>query len=1310
MTLTNGTEFTTVGEFTNTDTVTIGNGSLLLVSELYEQTSGVTIVNGEMQLLGGSPYVEISGGVLKGSGQIVGQVDILAGGKIAPGNSPGILSTGDFTLDVGAELEIEVGGLTAGNTASNHDQVDVAGTVTLGGDLTIVLYNGFVPAISDIIVIINNDGTDQVTGTFAGIAEGGTFVSEGILWQVSYVGGDGNDVVVTALDVVIVVSNTNDSGAGSLRQAILSANAQPNLDRIVFLVSGTISLASALPNITSPVVIDASTAPGFLGAPVVEINGVVRANAGLTLEAGSDGSTIRGLAINRFGADGIRLTSSNNTIAGNYLGLDLTGMFDLGNGSSGVQVDSGSNDNTIGGSTNADRNVIGGNTLHGIVLLGNGNIIVGNYVGLNALGSGAVPNSLSGVLVTNSASGNVIGGAAGSNALNIISGNSGDGVLITGAGSTGNTVAGNWIGLRASSVILANGGDGVEVSGGATGNFIGTATGQNMIGGNVGAGVRISGAGTDSNIVAANYIGTSFDGGLARANGTGVIIQLGAQNNKVGGSSAAARNIISGNTNSGVVLTGSATANNFVQANYIGVNAAGTAAIANGGATGTAGGVYVVSGAHGNTIGVDGNGVNDSGEGNVISGNTPAGILITGSGTNSNVVAGNLIGVNAAGTAAIANQHSGVRIRGGAKYNLIGTNADGVSDLDERNVVSGNVSFDGVSIAGAGTDYNVVAGNYLGTDITGLIAIGNHDSGASIVTNAQFNRIGTDGLKGALNAVERNVIAGNSLDGIYLEDASNNIIAGNYIGVDKTGAAALANGATGIIVTAAIGVSQNNRIGTNLDANGDADERNVISGNATDGILLTTTGTSNTAVAGNYIGVNAAGTSAIPNARGIQIASGAFGNIIGGTSAAAANVISGNTVNGIQITGSGTSNNTVSGNYIGMDAGNAVLHSGAISRWSANGDAIDSVGGNNATIVNVGYGSGKFGNAFDLDGQSGHGLYAPNNYNFGTGDFSVQAWVRTSTLVGGTIVANYHGTNALLMSVLGDGAPEIAPNGHVWILVRDSGGNAVQLASTNPINDGNWHNVTTLRRGQDIELYIDGVLIDSEVGSSLGSVNTANAFTKIGGIRTDGIGNPQDLTESNFLGQIDEIAIYGRALSGAEVASVYNASGGLNVIANGTGVLISSGASSNTIGGTSEASRNLISGNTTFGVQITGAGTSSNSVVGNFIGTDITGKLDRGNSSDGVRIEAGASGNTIGGSVAGTRNVISGNNNDAIEINAASSNTVSGNYLGTDVTGAVSIANTQSGIFLTVGAATIRLAEQPPPPGMSFLAILSAAS
>jgi hypothetical protein len=362
--------------------------------------------------------------------------------------------------------------------------------------------------------------------------------------------------------------------------------------------------------------------------------------------------------------------------------------------------------------------------------------------------------------------------------------------------------------------------------------------------------------------------------------------------------------VIGGFEQSGIVLADRD--NNVVEGNYIGTNALGTVA------HGNDFGVRIDSGSAGNRIGTDGDGVNDAAEMNLLSGNRADGVLIKDVGSDNNSVAGNLIGTNPAGTTSLSNNH-GVRIDSGAKGNRVGTNSDGVADAAERNVISGN-RLSGVLMIDVGTDGNLVAGNYIGTDVTGMVALANSEHGVILLGQAKGNRIGTNG-DNVEDIAERNVIAGNGYDGVFIADTGTdgNVVAGNFIGVDASGATKLANNYGVRIDNGA----KSNLIGT--DANGVADlaERNVISGNRNDGVLINAIGTSNNTIAGNYIGVNATGLVPVGNSwSGVAIIN-ASNNLIGGRNLGAGNVLSNNGFDGVAIlsgTGNGVLGNSISSN------------------------------------------------------------------------------------------------------------------------------------------------------------------------------------------------------------------------------------------------------------------------------------------------------------------------------------------------------------------------------------------------------------
>jgi photosystem II stability/assembly factor-like uncharacterized protein len=338
-----------------------------------------------------------------------------------------------------------------------------------------------------------------------------------------------------------------------------------------------------------------------------------------------------------------------------------------------------------------------------------------------------------------------------------------------------------------------------------------------------------------------------LDGTGAGANVTGLYVF--ADNSTVQGL------VISNFSGSGIVLVSN---NNVVQGDYVGTDLTGKRAAGNG-----ADGIAIYGGAQGNRVGTNGDGVNDAAERNVISANSWSGIAIAGSGTNQNVVAGNFIGTDVTGTANLGNLNNGVTIFAGAQGNRIGADGADADPAGERNVIAAN-HWSGVAISDGGTNQNVVAGNFIGTDATGTTPLGNLNLGVGISNGAQENRIGTN-ADGVGDAFERNVVSANSWQGIRIGDNGTiqNIVAGNYIGTDKYGTRALGNHLDGVFVYNGAAA---NRIGSNLDGVNEAAKANVISGNQGSGVVIRDAGSNQNSVQGNFIGTDVSGTHALGNA------------------------------------------------------------------------------------------------------------------------------------------------------------------------------------------------------------------------------------------------------------------------------------------------------------------------------------------------------------------------------------------------------------------------------------------------------------
>jgi hypothetical protein len=555
----------------------------------------------------------------------------------------------------------------------------------------------------------------------------------------------------SAQAATFLVINTSDSGLGSLRQAILDANAAGGTNTINFTIPGagvqTIIPLTPLPTITSPVTIDGYTQPGSSAntlavgdnsVHLIELDGNSAVCGALVITAGN--STVRGLVINRFNGNcsntAILLqTGGGNKVEGCFIGLNAAGTAAATNRDYGVRIESSPN-NTIGGTTPAVRNVIAGNNT-GIQINGpssSGTTIQGNYIGTNAAGtarleSGGVSQSVLGISIGNNGGGtgssnNTIGGTTAA-ARNVISGHATDGVKLFDDTVTGNVVQGNYIGTNAAGTAAVGNATGVDLLRANDSLIGGTAAGAgNLISGNGGDGINLDGS---RNLIQGNLIGTDVTGTAKVPNGFRGI-EMGADgsnagsNNTIGGTTPGARNIISGNGPGGnshgirFELLAS-TAGNLIQGNYIGTDINGTAALGNGGS-----GIQVF--AFGPPAGVNTIGGTSAAARNIISANSASGIDL--SGGHNILIQGNYIGTDVSGTADLGNGTSGITIfTDNNSNNTIGGSAPGAGNIIafSGKLVPGTIYRNGVMIfAGTG---NTIRGNSifsnprLGIDLVG---------------------------------------------------------------------------------------------------------------------------------------------------------------------------------------------------------------------------------------------------------------------------------------------------------------------------------------------------------------------------------------------------------------------------------------------------------------------------------------------------------------------------------------------------------------------------------------------------------------
>lgn len=566
------------------------------------------------------------------------------------------------------------------------------------------------------------------------------------------------------------------------------------------------------------------------------------------------------------------VASTGNVIRGNLVGTDKTGRGRLDNRVDGIAVTRGATGNIIGGLSDGERNVISGSGRFGVLVANTlGNSIQGNSIGSDVTGTERIANTSAGIAVLNDF-GTVIGGTE-SGAGNVISGN-GVGVwLYGGLAAKDVRIEGNLIGTTADGQGPLPNGDGIFILA-SNGNKVqnlaigGSAPGAgNVISGNR-YGIRITGAEALNIRVQGNKIGTDVDGLDAVPNSrAGIIISDGAGGVTIGGATPAARNIISGNDQDGVQIVG--VGNNTIQGNYIGTTADGMSPLGN------ATGITVIDSSQ-NLIGGPSAAVR-----NIVSASKAGhGITIQGSAASSNLIEGNFVGLAADGATALGNSFSGIVLAESSGHTLRG------------NVSSANAD-SGVYLVGATTSNNTIEHNYFGTDATGTLDRGNANMGINL-------------RRARSTTVRENLISGNDRFGVGINSVSTGtLIESNRIGTDVTGTAALGND-IGILVEGA-----SNSI-----------PGNVVSGNFKQGVWVRGSAAQNVTIQGNKIGADSDGAAAVPNGQtsngaGILI-EGANGVLVGGTTEAARNVISGNHGSGISI--SGGSHHTVQGNSIGTTA------------------------------------------------------------------------------------------------------------------------------------------------------------------------------------------------------------------------------------------------------------------------------------------------------------------------------------------------------------------------------------------------------
>ncbi len=773
-------------------------------------------------------------------------------------------------------------------------------------------------------------------------------------------------------------------------------------------------------------------------------------------------------------------------------------------------------------------------------------------------------------------------------------------------------------------------------------------------------GLVIYGAGARENLVRENELGPG--------NETGVAVVDGAAENTL------AENVISGNRSIGVYLGGRETCDNTLRDNRIGCDAGGTTRVPN------AIGVMLARASRNLLVG------------NTISGNDDIGLLMVGKWTERNRIEGNFIGVDPGGRRLLHND-KGIVIKSLANNNRIGGDGAG-----RRNIISGNIEI-GIYIEAA--DGNVIQGNYIGTDITGRVAV---VDGEKVQGNGiEFNTCAKGNVLGGRAESERNIISGHKVYGVvYYGNCRQNSTIGNYIGTDVSGERALPN-ATGICVDCA---SHDNDIALN-----------VISGNLNYGMFFVTRGTRGNTLRGNFIGTNAGGDRPVPNDIGMVISTGAADNLVGGPRPEDRNLISGNRQAGLMITNRFTESNRIEGNYIGVDIGGGNRlgnrHGVVLSTYPAGNVLRNNVisGNQDTGVVICEYARGNelLGNRIGTDAAGakiiGNGaasvvidasardnllermeadnrlapagvLWLPNakapvpasgsSHGKGPGEPLASP---TERLTIPTIIANEPDT--LIAVVVTNTRDRGAGSLREAIERCNRVGGRVRVRFEIPDMDPGFDRTTgqwTIQLAEMLppitasHLLIDGRRI--VLSGSGHSIECAFLILNASNVVIRGF----TIREFLYGVQIHGAKARGNRIAGSQLVNNFNA------------IEILSGAGGNVVGGTTEADRNIIVGNQHIGIRISDA--DGNRVCGNYVGVDQSGRKAKPNY-DGICIEGRSRNNLIGGRSTGERNIASGNIAYGIDLFGAGvkENIVIGNFIGTDATGTAPVPNTYGVLF-----------------------------
>ena len=1037
-----------------------------------------------------------------------------------------------------------------------------------------------------------------------------------------------------------VVSTLADSGPGSLREAIIAANAHKGADAIDFSVTGTISLKSALPAVTDSLELDGSSAPGYAGKPIVTLD--FQNNAGLVVSVGADGSVIKSLSLVDSSGAGISLSASAVTVAGNYIGLRADGVTIESNRGDGVAILAGSHDNLIG---NDDP-------VKSIRYFTPAGISLQPVKGFQGLRGGNRPGEY------------LISGTTGDN---------GDGLLFVGP-------------------ITTTGGKSYPVR--VPGAMSTSVYGPDNLGGN-----RVRLVGSYINSGSDTRHGFMFEGTTTDlTNGTGTYTTIDVAGATFTYVHSTMGGLAVGNAEGPTVGdpqgTGEAFLYDVATKQFIGdirfpdsISSTAYGIWHNGGTS------YTICGGF-SRLSIDPN--QPLGQGFLVDYdastgqfshwkalNYPKGFDVV---THFEGISSTEAGVY---TLAASSVHTGSALPGSfvtVRRNADGSFSDGVwvdvaypgsaatittsvsgsaltgfglgvnggvqvfqatvdSGFQLSNVISGNRGA-GISITGAGATNNHVAMNFIGTDVTGTLRRGNGGNGVVITAGATGNLIGgeatggNDPTKGVfVRPPQGNLISGNYANGVLIsEGAESNQLSGNYVGTTVSGLAPLGNTLDGVAI---VGADNNSLLGTTLNQNPFV-FYNVLSGNGGNGLRITDS--DNTTVYANFMGLGRNNKTPVPNGgNGLLVSGNSQGVTLGGV-IPLGNVISGNKGNGIEIRDTASGVNSWN-SFVGMVSfgGAAANGKNGILITSTN-PAFDLNHQQTWNIIRTSLIGGNVGNGIEISGNAS----------------GVQI---TDTAVG---------TNWFIMRPLANGGSGIVIGGTAHNIALGGFQPSIEQFDTS----ASVHLGGNKGYGLEIrDLAHDVTVFNTVVGAGVGllgpslqkAVQLPNGKGGISigpGVSDVAIGSglsvPNGYSAAVAYNNGVGITIDGASnisLEGTKVEN--NAKGGIQ-IKGGTNVLIGT-----------ETAPNLISGNTGFGVLASGT----------LTGSAVSGNLITRNTGNGVRLQA-AKGLLVGGTANGSGNTIT--RNKAFGLYAAgdcSGSMVEGNTIARNIAGNTNVAKS-SGLIV----------------------------